>query len=116
MSKYYKADEVKKWLSCGCAYVIWELPTIEIDEDCISREQAINAYYNAGDVYKALKSLPSITPKEYTDIDDFVEVVRCKDCKYSRVYALDSNEEPQRWCTAGIVKAVDDDDYCSWGE
>ena len=45
-----------------------------------------------------------------------IDMVHCKDCKYSRVYALDSYEEPKRWCTVGIVKAVDDDDYCSWGE
>lgn len=44
------------------------------------------------------------------------ELVRCADCKYSEVYALDSNEEPQRWCKVGLAKAVNDDDYCSWGE
>lgn len=45
-----------------------------------------------------------------------IDIVRCKDCKYSRVYALDSNEKPRRWCVRGLVKAVDDDDYCSCGE
>lgn len=45
-----------------------------------------------------------------------IEIVRCKDCKYSEVYLIDSNEEPQRWCKVGLAKAVDDDDYCSWGE
>lgn len=30
MSKYYKADEVEKLLSCGCAYAIRDLPTIDI--------------------------------------------------------------------------------------
>ena len=45
-----------------------------------------------------------------------IEIVRCKDCKYSNVYLIDSNEEPQRWCKVGLAKAVGDDDYCSWGE
>lgn len=61
-----------------------------------------------GDVFtrgmSALKSLPTI------------DIVRCKDCKYSEVYLLDSNGEPQRWCKVGLAKAVGDDDYCSWGE
>ena len=42
-------------------------------------------------------------------------LVLCKDCRYSRVYAVDSNEEPQRWCKDVYVKAVDDYDFCSWG-
>ena len=45
-----------------------------------------------------------------------IEIVRCKDCKYSNVYLINSNEEPQRWCKVGLAKAVSDDDYCSWGE
>ena len=30
MSRYIDADEVEKWLRVGCAYVIRELPTIDI--------------------------------------------------------------------------------------
>lgn len=45
-----------------------------------------------------------------------IEIVYCEDCKYSKVFALDSNEEPRRWCRRGLAKAVNDDDYCSWGE
>lgn len=30
MSKYIDADEVEKWLSCGCAYAVRELQTIDI--------------------------------------------------------------------------------------
>ena len=32
MSKYYDADEVEALMSCGCAYVIRDLPTIEVSE------------------------------------------------------------------------------------
>ena len=30
MNKYYKAEDVEKLLSCGCAYAIRDLPTIDI--------------------------------------------------------------------------------------
>ena len=30
MSRYIDADTVYKWLRSGCAYVIWEEPTIDI--------------------------------------------------------------------------------------
>ena len=43
------------------------------------------------------------------------QVVECSECIFSKVYALDSNEKPQRWCKIGD-KAVNDNDYCSWGE
>ena len=30
MSRYLEVDEVYKWLRAGCAYVIWDLPIIDI--------------------------------------------------------------------------------------
>ena len=36
MSRYIKADEAEKLLRAGCAYAIWELPSIDIVrcQDC----------------------------------------------------------------------------------
>lgn len=45
-----------------------------------------------------------------------IDIVHCRGCKYSEINLLDSNEEPQRWCKVGLAKAVNDNDYCSWGE
>lgn len=70
-------------------------------------ERVKNAEPITIDVVRNVRSIMNETPT--------IDIVHCKDCKYSRVYALDSNSEPQRWCVVGIVKAVDDDDYCSWG-
>lgn len=88
MSRYINRDETVKAL-------------IELDAKLGSQQQAKRGVRLA---IGYVNNLPTI------------DMVHCKDCKHSRVYALDSNEEPQRWCVVGIVKAVDDDDYCSWGE
>ena len=51
--------------------------------------------------YQAIKSAPTI---------DAVEVVRCKDCKWSEI-ELDC----QRWCYSNGTPTKDDG-YCSYGE
>ena len=44
-------------------------------------------------------------------------VVRCKDCRHSRVYQTDSKGTMQTYCVAFVMsRTVTDDDYCSWGE
>lgn len=49
--------------------------------------------------------------------ENAVPVVRCKDCKWSDVYQVDSNFQMERWCDGGFIpKSVQDYDYCSWGE
>ena len=63
MNKYYKADEVEKLLNCGCAYAIWELPTIEVSEDCIDRYSALAELDPRSYEYKAVKELSSVIPK-----------------------------------------------------
>ena len=54
-----------------------------------------------------------IKPKE-----DFKEVVvRCTDCRHSRVYQTDSKGTMQTHCVAFVMpRTVTDDDFCSWGE
>ena len=48
---------------------------------------------------------------------DAVEVVRCRDCRHSRVYQTDSNGTMQTYCVAFVMlRSVTDDDFCSWGE
>ena len=48
---------------------------------------------------------------------DAVPVVRCKNCKWSEVYQVDSDFPMERWCDGGFIpKSVQDDDYCSFGE
>ena len=109
MSKYYKAEDVintladqwhfeatmeypdtaggiEEWKE-NARELFADLPTIEVSEDCISREQVIEAidevdwyyigftgelvhgaasvdeaWYKAEDIYKAIESLPSIAP------------------------------------------------------
>lgn len=51
---------------------------------------------------------PSETPKE---------IVRCKECKRSLTYTMNSNLPISRWCLRfSAPVAVEDDDYCSYGE
>lgn len=49
---------------------------------------------------------------------DAVEVVRCKDCKYKRLY--DEGETKYYYCALEDRPnrnwSVDDTDYCSWAE
>ena len=49
---------------------------------------------------------------------DAVEVVRCKDCKYKRLY--DEDDTKYYYCALEDRPnrnwSVDDTDYCSWGE
>lgn len=59
-------------------------------------------------VEETVKSAPTI---------DAEPVVRCKDCKWSNVYQVDSDFPMERWCDGGFIpKSVQDDDYCSWAE
>ena len=52
------------------------------------------------------------------DTIDAAEVVRCKDCKYKRLY--DEGETKYYYCALEDRPnrnwSVDDTDYCSWGE
>lgn len=48
---------------------------------------------------------------------DAVEVVRCKNCKFSDVYQSDSRGATAMYCRAFTFhRMVAEDDYCSYGE
>ena len=98
MSKYIDTDEVEKLLSCGCAYAIRELPTIETSEDAISREWLLEEYQkgkekiseseNFAELMWLVKHAPSVVqkPKEgewiespYEDADG-MPAYRCSEC------------------------------------
>ena len=56
--------------------------------------------------------------KEQLESADAVEVVRCKDCKFKRLY--DDGDTKYYYCALEDRPnrnwSVDDTDYCSWGE
>lgn len=44
-------------------------------------------------------------------------IVRCKDCRHSRIYQTDSEGTMQTYCVAFVMsRTVTDDGFCSWGE
>lgn len=51
------------------------------------------------------------------ELKEYSGLVRCKDCRHSRVYQTDSKGTMQTYCVAFIMsRTVTDDDFCSWGE
>lgn len=51
------------------------------------------------------------------EVKEIMSVVRCKDCRHSRVYQTDSKGTMQTHCVAFVMsRTVTDDDFCSWGE
>lgn len=46
-----------------------------------------------------------------------IEIVTCKECKYSKIYALQSDAPMKRWCHKGhFPKEVTDGYYCGDGK
>ena len=95
-------------------------------DDLISRKAAIDAITKAYDqgtilclfmrslAIKAVNMLPSV---------DAVQVVRCRDCKYSYIFEPWEGKNAVRYCNQlrrAYVKDSDlpvyDDDFCSHGE
>lgn len=54
----------------------------------------------------------------YFNIGGFVEVVRCKDCKYRNIFRHESEmgDSFDEYCRWHPNESPDDDDYCSYGE
>ena len=51
------------------------------------------------------------------DFEPSIDIVRCKECMFSKVYQNDSSGVMGRFCEAFTqVRMVSDDDYCSYGE
>ncbi len=80
---------------------------IDADELLKHKYHDSNRYENAVTCYYICNA-PTI---------DAVEVVRCKDCMFSKVYQNDSSGVMGRFCEAFTqVRMVSDDDFCSYGE
>ena len=89
----------------------------------ISRADAIKAIRKCkfesvmpSDWYRGMECAQDIV--EALPSAEAVEVVRCKDCKYKRLY--DEGETKYYYCALEDRPnrnwSVDDTDYCSWGE
>lgn len=69
---------------------------------------------NADRLQDGLYNIKDSTVRTY----DMGEIVRCKDCKYKRLY--DEGETKYYYCALEDRPnrnwSVDDTDYCSWGE
>ena len=51
------------------------------------------------------------------DFEPSIDIVRCKECMFSKVYQNDSSGVMGRFCEAFTqVRMVIDDDYCSYGK
>lgn len=79
-----------------------------------NEEQAIDM------AIEALKTIDNCDQCEWccpSDGTPTIRVVRCKDCKHSRVYQTDSKGTMQTNCIAFVMpRTVTDDDFCSYGE
>jgi hypothetical protein len=67
--------------------------------------------------FKGLGSMVAETLVRFTEKQptvDAVEVVRCKDCQFSKYF----EESGTRKCRTqgGLFRTVQDDDFCSYGE
>lgn len=48
---------------------------------------------------------------------DLIEIVTCEECKYCETYAVSDDTPIGRWCHGfSIIKAVESDNFCSYGE
>lgn len=56
--------------------------------------------------------------KELEDkLKDSVEVVRCKDCRFSEIFQNDSSGVMAMYCRAFTLdRMIAEDDFCSYGE
>ena len=82
-----------------------------MNDDLISRQAAIGAIYTSAGTATAIKELKQLPSA------DVVEVVRCKDCKYSRKHKMFDLEYFQ--CERTDLQeyfVIDPDDFCSNGE
>lgn len=77
--------------------------------DLISRCELFNklaTVQTLGEAYGIIQEMPTV---------DAVEVVRCKDCKFSDWYtAMDGNQ--YCYCTEHDSSGHQKNDYCSYGE
>ena len=104
MSRYIDADKLEERLREKIQSFIKE------------RGVSINAMfdYERGRVNEIENCILMISDASIIDV---VEIVRCKDCVFSKVYQNDSSGVMGRFCEAFTqVRMVIDDDYCSYGK
>ena len=86
-------------------------------KDLIERQAALDCFHEwidkHGDIhtpdemaeYRAIEALPSVQP----------EIIRCKDCKYKKVYCFPPKYNKRDYCEKH-EKPVDVADFCSYAE
>ena len=70
-----------------------------------------------GECYCYITKLHTTFIGEIADDCPLIEIVTCGECKYSKIYALQSDTPMSRWCHKGhFPKEVTDGYYCGDGE
>lgn len=66
---------------------------------------------------KYIKGWEDGVKAQYEATIDAVEVVRCKDCRFSEIFQNDSSGVMAMYCRAfTFERMIAEDDYCSYGE
>ena len=78
--------------------------------DCIHHKSCFNMAFRCG--YKAEALDGAETCEDFKNKADFVEVVRCKDCKYCELYL---SKESKSWQCVRKIEWVKPTDFCSYG-
>ena len=80
----------------GC----WDCPLMDCEGGCLPLDKGIS--------YKQKGRHPDCP---------LIEIVECQECKYCETYAVSNDTPIGRWCHRfSITKAVESDDFCSYGE
>lgn len=127
MSKYIKLYDaimaMDEWFSepITPTKILSDLPTIEVSEDCISREYLKSfEYINKGDfnsvetIREWIDNAPSVTAEQ----SSMVDIVHCRDCKHNPKYTKDF-QYGRCVCTCDddwYSYEPSDDFFCGYGE
>ena len=87
-------------------------------EMCANRNKMVQIDEHTWDEYEQTDNVEKLC-KHFKNKTDFVEVIRCKDCKCYKEYLHHNTKEPTGWgkCTK-IEMDIDlaSNDFCSYGE
>ena len=84
------------------------IPNIDMPKECVE------CFYGL-----RCKVVPRWLTADFTISSDcpLIDIVTCGECKYSKIYALQSDTPMSRWCHKGhFPKEVTDGYYCGDGE
>jgi len=141
MSKYIKLyDAIMAMDEWFCepitpTKILSALPTIEVSEDCISREYLEEEYWqtltpkeiintdvelgiNIGidKMHDVIKNAPSVIPKDHSgESTEMVDIVRCRECKCCRDELIEEYMPVYIYCEKWNHE-TDFEDFCSAGE